>query len=210
MELIAATTEFCRVFPRHGRWAQILLDLATQQVLACGNSSLELMYDFLAAGMLFGMSGYRPRKEAQSVSVICPVPGYDRHFAICEALGIRMINVPLKADGPDMDRVEAIVERDASVKGIRCVPLYRHPSGAVYSDDFVRRPSSMRTAAQDFRLLWDDAYRLHHLTNEKLSTCNVVRACGEAGNEDRAVVFASLSKVTFAGAGVAFFASFPA
>ncbi len=184
-----------------------LLDVAASQVLACGNSSLELMYDFLAGGMLFGMPGFRPWKEAPSVSVVCPVPGYDRHFAICEALGIRMINVPMNADGPDMDRVEAIVERDESVKGIWCVPLYSNPSGAIYSGDVIRRLASMRAAAPDFRLLWDDAYRFHHLTDEKFSTVNVVRACAEAGNEDRAVVFASLSKVTFAGAAMAFFAS---
>ncbi len=187
-----------------------LLGLSPGQVVAAGNSSLELMHDALALAMLFGMPGGEPwRKSPQDVAVLCPVPGYDRHFAICEALGIRMIAVPLGEDGPDMDFVEAQVAADPTIKGIWCTPLYSNPTGTIYSDDVVRRLASMPTAAPDFRLLWDDAYRFHHLTERRHASPDIVEATLKAGYPDRALVFASLSKVTVAGGGVAFLASSP-
>jgi DNA-binding transcriptional MocR family regulator len=134
------------------------------------------------------------------------VPGYDRHFAICEALGIRMIAVPMLDDGPDMDFVDARVRSDASIKGIWCMPLYSNPSGTIYSARTVERLAATPAAARDFRLLWDDAYRFHHLTDHAYATPNIVDACARAGHADRALVFASLSKATLAGSAVAFLA----
>ncbi|WP_437437721.1 aminotransferase class I/II-fold pyridoxal phosphate-dependent enzyme [Trinickia violacea] len=186
-----------------------LLDSPAAQVVAAGNSSLELMHDALAFGMLFGMPGHEAWRKREDIAFLCPVPGYDRHFAICEALGIRMIPVPMHDDGPDMAFVEAQVAADPAIKGIWCVPLYSNPTGAIYSADVVRRLAAMPTAAPDFRLFWDDAYRFHHLTDHEHVSANILEACAAAGNPDRAFVFASLSKVTFGGAGVAFFASSP-
>ena len=183
-----------------------LLEVPVAQVVAGGNSSLELMHDVLAFAMLFGVPGGEAWRKQDDIAVLCPVPGYDRHFAICEALGIRMINVPMNDDGPDMDFVEAQVARDASIKAIWCVPLYSNPSGAIYSDNVVRRLAAMPAAAADFRLLWDDAYRFHHLTEHRHTTLDVLGACAAAGHEDRALVFASLSKVTFGGGAMAFLA----
>lgn len=191
-----------------------LLDVPAEQVAAAGNSSLELMYDALAFATMFGVPGGGEGEQKngtpwsqENAAFLCPVPGYDRHFSICEALGIRMIPVPMNDDGPDMDVVEAHVRDDASIKGIWCVPLYSNPSGAIYSTDVVRRLASMRTAAPDFRLFWDDAYRFHHLTDTKHATPNILDACAAAGHPDRALIFASLSKVTIAGHAIAFFAS---
>jgi DNA-binding transcriptional MocR family regulator len=184
-----------------------LLGAPAAQVVAAGNSSLELMHDVLAFAMLFGVPGGEAWRKRGEIALLCPVPGYDRHFAICEALGIRMINVPMHDDGPDMDFVEAQVAADPSIKGMWCMPLYSNPSGAIYSDAVVRRLAAMPAAAADFRLLWDDAYRFHHLTPQLHTTLNVLDACEAAGHEDRALVFASLSKVTFGGGALAFLAS---
>jgi DNA-binding transcriptional MocR family regulator len=185
------------------------LDVPAAQVVAAGNSSLELMHDALAFGMLFGMPGHAAWRKLEDIAFLCPVPGYDRHFAICEALGIRMIPVPMHDDGPDMDVVEAQVAADPAIKGIWCVPLYSNPTGAIYSAEVVRRLAAMPAAAPDFRLFWDDAYRFHHLTEHEHASANIFEACAAAGNPDRAFVFASLSKVTFGGAAIAFLASSP-
>ncbi len=185
-----------------------LLEVPPAQVVAAGNSSLELMHDALAFAMLHGMAGGTPWVRGEA-AVLCPVPGYDRHFAICEALGIRMIPVPMRADGPHMEAVEEMVRDIPSIKGMWCMPLYSNPSGAIYSTEVVRRLAAMPTAAPDFRLLWDDAYRLHHLTDTPHATPAVLAACAAAGHPDRALVFASLSKVTMAGSGVAFLAGSP-
>ncbi|MEX3936070.1 aminotransferase class I/II-fold pyridoxal phosphate-dependent enzyme [Paraburkholderia phymatum] len=196
-----------------------LLDIDAVQVVAAGNSSLELMHDALVFAMLHGVSesasesasgrasDHAPWSRQGEVSFLCPVPGYDRHFAICEALGIRMIAVPMTQDGPDMDAVEALVKHDASVKGIWCMPLYSNPSGAIWSRATIERLAAMPTAANDFRLFWDDAYRFHHLTDTPHATPDIIELCERAGHADRALVFASLSKVTLAGGGVAFLAS---
>ena len=187
-----------------------LLETPAAQVVAEGNSSLALMHDVIVFALLHGLEGQEPWKEQGSISFLCPVPGYDRHFAICEALGIKMIAVQLNQRGPDLQAVERLVSQDASIKGMWCVPKYANPSGTVYGDDVVHALARMRTAAPDFVLMWDDAYRMHHLTDRKIGVTNVLDACVLAGHADRAFVFASTSKITFAGAGMAALASSPA
>jgi DNA-binding transcriptional MocR family regulator len=185
-----------------------LLGVEADQVVAAGNSSLELMHDAIVFAMLHGVPDGEPWSRQKEIAFLCPVPGYDRHFAICASLGIRMIPVPLTGDGPDMDFVEGQgVASDPAIKGIWCVPLYSNPTGEIYSADTVRRLACMPTAAHDFRLFWDDAYRFHHLTEHKRGTPNMIEACAAAGHPERALVFASLSKITLAGAAVAFIAS---
>lgn len=187
-----------------------LLDAPAAQVVVDGSASLALMHDVVVYGLLHGMPGHERWVAQQPISFLCPVPGYDRHFSICESLGIRMINIPLMADGPDMDLVEKLVAGDASIKGMWCVPKYSNPSGTVYADRTVRRLAAMPTAAADFRLLWDDAYRFHHLGTQKFNIPGILDACLKAGHPDRAFVFASTSKITFAGAGLAALAASPA
>ncbi|WP_374348951.1 aminotransferase class I/II-fold pyridoxal phosphate-dependent enzyme [Chitinimonas sp.] len=187
-----------------------LLDVPAAQVVVDGNSSLALMHDTVVFHLLYGATGGTPWSKQGEISFLCPVPGYDRHFAICEALGIKMINVPMLDGGPDMALVEKLVSEDASIKGMWCVPKYSNPGGVVYSDEVVRRLAGMKTAAGDFRLIWDDAYRFHHLSDENIAIASVIDECAKAGNPDRAIVFASTSKVTLAGAGLAALASSPA
>lgn len=184
-----------------------LLGVDAGQVVAAENSSLALMHDAIIYALLFGLPGHAPWGTTHDISFICPVPGYDRHFAICEALGIKMIPVPMTGSGPDMDIVENLVANDPTIKGMWCNPCYSNPSGDIYSEDTVRRLSAMRTAATDFRLFWDDAYRFHHLTEKVPAVPNIIELCQTAGYAARPFVFISFSKVTFAGAGVAFFAS---
>lgn len=180
-----------------------LLDLPAAQVVAEGNSSLALMHDVIVYALLHGRPNHTPWKDAGPITFLCPVPGYDRHFAICESYGIKMVAVPMDERGPDLAAVRALVASDASIKGMWCVPKFSNPTGAVYGDDVVEGLASMKTAAPDFTLMWDDAYRLHHLTDRKIGVANVVEACARAGNPDRAIIFASTSKITFAGAGMA-------
>ncbi|WP_436020671.1 aminotransferase class I/II-fold pyridoxal phosphate-dependent enzyme [Trinickia sp. LjRoot230] len=187
----------------------VLLGLPASQVVVAGNSSLELMHDAMAFAMLFGVPDGEPWRKLDDVAFLCSVPGYDRHFAICEALGIRMIAVPMREDGPDMDFVAAQAASDAAIKGIWCTPLYSNPTGTIYSDAVINRLASMPTAAPDFRVFCDDAYRFHHLTERRHASADVVAACVAAGHPERALVFASLSKATFAGGGIAFLAASP-
>lgn len=186
-----------------------LLGLPASQVVAAGNSSLELMHDAMAFATLFGVPDGEPWRKLDDVAFLCPVPGYDRHFSICEALGIRMIAVPMREDGPDMDFVAAQAASDAAIKGIWCTPLYSNPTGTIYSDAVINRLASMSTAAPDFRVFCDDAYRFHHLTERRHASVDIVAACATAGHPERALVFASLSKATFAGGGIAFLAASP-
>lgn len=192
-----------------------LLGVPAGQVVAAGNSSLELMHDALAFALLHGVpqgeEGQRgaPWRAQGDIAFLCPAPGYDRHFAICEALGVRMISVPMHDDGPDMDAVESLVREDASIKGMWCMPLYSNPTGAIYADEVVRRLAAMPAAAPDFRLFWDDAYRFHHLTDTAHTTLDVIAACAAAGHAGRVLMFASLSKVTIAGGALAWLAASP-
>ena len=186
-----------------------LLGVPAAQVVVDSSASLSLMHDVIVYALLNGVPGGQPW-VGQQVSFLCPVPGYDRHFSICEARGIKMINIPLNDDGPDMDLVERLVAQDASIKGMWCVPKYSNPSGTVYADATVRRLAAMTTAAPDFRLMWDDAYRFHHLTEENVAIADIIEECAKAGNPDRAIVFASTSKVSWAGSGIAALASSPA
>lgn len=178
-------------------------------VFVGGNSSLNLMHDAVSVYLRFGVNDKRPAWANQQAKFICPVPGYDRHFAICEHFGIEMIAVEMHDDGPDMDAVEALVKSDNSIKGMWCVPKFSNPTGAVYSEAVVKRLASMETAAQGFRLFWDNAYAVHHL-GEDVPLPDILAACAASGNPDRALVFASTSKVTFAGAGVSAIISSPA
>jgi DNA-binding transcriptional MocR family regulator len=183
-----------------------ILDLPAELVYVLGNSSLQLMYDSVARSMTHGVLGSEPwaaqAARGEPVAFLAPVPGYDRHFAICEHFGIRMIPVPMLSDGPDMDAVEPLVVADASVKGIWCVPKYANPTGAIYSAQTVRRLAAMPVAAADFRIYWDNAYAVHDLAAEN-TVANLLAACDEAGNPDRWYMFASTSKITFPGSGIA-------
>ncbi|MFE0136463.1 aminotransferase class I/II-fold pyridoxal phosphate-dependent enzyme [Streptomyces sp. NPDC059037] len=188
-----------------------VLQVPAGQLLALGNSSLELMHDCLVHALLSVLPGAESRwVDQERIAFLCPVPGYDRHFALCERFGIDMIPVPMTAEGPDMDVVERLVAEDPAVKGIWCVPKYSNPDGVTYSDETVARLARMETAAADFRIFWDNAYAAHHLTDEPAEIADLLAACADAGHADRAFVFGSTSKITAAGAGVAFFGSSPA
>ncbi|GGO76581.1 aminotransferase class I/II-fold pyridoxal phosphate-dependent enzyme [Nonomuraea cavernae] len=187
-----------------------LLQVPAAQLVVGGNASLAMMHDTVVHALLSTVPGaVRRWVEEPEITFLCPVPGYDRHFTICERLGIRMVPVPMGADGPDMDVVERLVAADASVKGIWCVPKYSNPSGIVYSDETVRRLAAMETAAPDFRIFWDNAYAVHHLTDTPAELADLLALCAEHGHADRAFVYGSTSKVTLAGSGVAFFGSSP-
>lgn len=184
-----------------------VLGMTPDRIIVGDNSSLAMMHDSIVWALLKGVPGSAaPWSREAAPTFLCPVPGYDRHFAICEEYGIRMIPVPLTGQGPDMDMVEKLVG-DPAVKGMWCVPKYSNPTGEIYSDETVERLAAMRTGAPDFRIFWDNAYTLHHLTEQRHEVGNILDACERAGNADRAFVYASTSKVTLAGAGLAFFAS---
>lgn len=187
-----------------------LLGAPADQVVVGENSSLALMHDSLVWALLKGVpGGARPWSQEGEIAFLAPVPGYDRHFAICEAFGVKLIPVPLTGAGPDMDMVERLVA-DPSVKGMWCVPRYSNPTGETYGAETVRRLAAMRTGAPDFRIYWDNAYAVHDLVEAGPPLENLLDACAAAGNPDRAFVFASTSKITLAGAGLAFFAGSPA
>jgi DNA-binding transcriptional MocR family regulator len=177
------------------------------RIAATDNSSLALMHDCIVWALLKGVPGSAvPWSQAPTPTFICPVPGYDRHFAICEEFGIRMLTVPMTGHGPDMNAVESLVA-DPTVKGMWCVPKYSNPTGEIYSDETVQRLASMQAAAPDFRLFWDNAYAAHHLTERRYEIANILDLCEKANHPDRPFVFTSTSKVTLAGAGISFFAS---
>ena len=181
--------------------------VTADQIVLGNNSSLALMHDAIVYALLKGTVGSpRPWSKESRVAFICPVPGYDRHFAICQDFGIEMIPVDLNDDGPDMDAVERLVRDDAGIKGIWCVPKYSNPTGTVYSSSTIERLAAMSAAAPDFRIFWDNAYAVHHLTPERIEIPSMVEACARHGNPNRAFVFGSTSKITLAGAGVALFA----
>jgi DNA-binding transcriptional MocR family regulator len=180
------------------------LEVEPQELIIGGNSSLALMHDTIVKAMLNGIPGSEtPWSKLPKVKFLCPSPGYDRHFAICEHLGIEMIAVDIKADGPDMDEVEKLVASDDGVKGIWNIPRYSNPTGITYSDAVVDRLAKMKTKAADFRIFWDNAYTVHHLNGKIEPLKNILAACKAAGNPDRVFIFGSTSKVSFSGAGIA-------
>jgi len=183
-----------------------MLQADAENVIVFGNSTLNIMYDSISRAYTHGIMGSTPWCKLDKVKFLCPVPGYDRHFAITECFGIEMINVPLNSDGPDMDMVEELV-KDEAVKGIWCVPKYANPTGVSYSDEVIKRLAAMKPAAKDFRLFWDNAYCEHHLYDEHDDILNILEECEKAGNPDMAYVFASTSKITWPGNGIAAMAS---
>ena len=186
-----------------------LLNVPVEQLVAGDNASLALMHDTIVFSLLKGAVGSERPWASAPIRFLCPVPGYDRHFTLCEQFGIEMIPVPLADDGPDLDEVRRLVA-DPAVKGIWVVPTYANPTGAVYTEAVTQALVEMPTAAPDFRIFWDNAYAVHHLTDSETPAIDVLGLAAAAGHPDRVFVFASTSKITFAGAGVAFFASSPA
>ena len=187
-----------------------ILNVPMEQVIVGGNSSLNLMYDTVARAMFHGVADdCKPWGKYEQISFLCPVPGYDRHFAICEFFGINMINVPLLDDGPDMDIVEKLVAEDDTIKGIWCVPKYSNPSGITYSPEVVERFAKLKPAAKDFRVFWDNAYVLHHLTETPDYLADVFAEAKKYDNEDLFIEFMSTSKITYSGAGISCMASSP-
>jgi DNA-binding transcriptional MocR family regulator len=185
-----------------------MMGAVPEQVVASNNSSLALMHDTIVYALLKGTCDSATPWSAQGeIAFLCPVPGYDRHFKICQDYGIRMIPVALREDGPDMDEVERLAAQDTSIKGMWCVPKYSNPTGTVYDDATVERLAAMKTAAPDFRLFWDNAYAVHHLTDDAIEIANILDLCARYGNPNRAFVFASSSKITLPGAGLALFAA---
>ncbi|MBQ4603490.1 MAG: aminotransferase class I/II-fold pyridoxal phosphate-dependent enzyme, partial [Clostridia bacterium] len=182
-----------------------ILDVAPENLIVFGNASLTIMYDYIAQCMIFG-AGAEPWAAQKGIKFLCPVPGYDRHFSILEHFGIEMINIPTNENGPDMDKIDELI-KDEKVKGIICVPMYSNPTGTTYSDETVRRFASLKPAAKDFRVIWDNAYCIHHINNNHDKLLNIFEACKETGNEDYFIEVTSTSKVTFPGAGISVLAA---
>lgn len=218
LSLVNEKTELCRevdyrsyagtggITPLKALFAEIL-GVAENEIYIGGTMSTTIMYDIINKAVLFGLNGSMPWKDIEHIKFICPSPGYEKHFKICRVFGIEMIPVPIYKDGPDMNMVENMVLEDENIKGIWCVPLYSNPTGAIYSDEVIERLAGMKTKAEDFRIFWDNAYCVHHLTDERIMIKNILRECEKSGNPDRVFEFASTSKITFPGGGVAVCAS---
>ncbi len=181
-----------------------MMEVNPDNIIIYGNSSLNIMYDTISRSVTHGVMGNTPWCKLDSVKFLCPVPGYDRHFAITEYFGIEMIPVPMTEDGPDMDMIERLVAEDASIKGIWCVPKYSNPQGYSYSDLTVRRFARLEPAAKDFRIYWDNAYTIHHLYDDDQDhLIEILAECKRAGNPDLVYKFASTSKISIPGSGIA-------
>lgn len=185
-----------------------IMEVSPSNIMVLGNSSLNLMYDSISRSFSHGVMGNTPWCKFSNLKWLCIVPGYDRHFAITDFFGFESINIPMYEDGPDMDLIETLVSTDESIKGIWCVPKYSNPTGNSYSDEVVRRFAALKPLAKDFRIYWDDAYTIHHLyENDKDNVLEILKECEKADNKDLVYKFASTSKISFAGSGIAAIAS---
>ncbi|MDE5601791.1 MAG: aminotransferase class I/II-fold pyridoxal phosphate-dependent enzyme [Clostridia bacterium] len=180
-----------------------LMEVERGEVIVCDGSSLDIMYNLIQFALQFGVRGGTPWNKLEKVKFLCPAPGYDRHFSICENFGIEMITVPMLDDGPDMDMVESLVSSDDSIKGMWCVPKYSNPTGIVFSDEVVTRMAKLKPAAKDFRIFWDNAYIVHSLYGDDDKLKNIFEVAKSVGSEDMIYELVSTSKITFAGSGVA-------